>query len=139
MFKCLEKLSKEEDKYTDVFLMENYQFFWLALQNRPRPVLALQHAMDQGRDLFRNHQDMYVKWSLNYELPEVIKFWDTLEDTLKGTAAEDVQFSNGLRKTELRDLNKSYLNPKNVQKKLLSAASRLHKHLPKNQALEREV
>jgi hypothetical protein len=146
-----EKLSKEEDKYTDVFLMENYQYFWHAFSARGTPVHALQthvvlprghfskayisstrrrmtmtkkdktlvfrrqcfsgrprsctcvaspscHALgcithahprtvheksepqDQAQELFHRHQDAYVRWSLNYELPEVIKFWDLLEE-----------------------------------------------------------
>ena len=81
----------------------------------------------------------YVKWSLAYELPDAYRFWDALEEALKAVAAEDVQFTNGLRKTDLRDLGKSSLNASDIGKAFVNVAKRIRKHLPQNEGLARQV
>jgi hypothetical protein len=92
-----------------------------------------------AHESFLAHQERYVKWSMAYELPEVYKYFDALEEALKGVAVDDVQFTNGLRKTDLRDLCKNSLNQKEVGKGLLHIAKRIQKHLPHNEGLARQV
>ena len=72
-------------------------------------------------------------------MPDAYRFWDALEEALKAVAADDVQFTNGLRKTDLRDLGKSSLNPQDIGKALRNVAKRIQKHLPRNDALARQV
>jgi hypothetical protein len=141
LFRWLEASAKSDEKYTDVALMENYQFFWLAFTHRQPTIVALSHHQGIAQELYLARMEAYVKWTLTYEdvLPEAFKFFDQLEDALKSVAAEDVQFSNGLRKTDLRELCKNTLNSKYVQKAMNNAAKRVSKHLPKNEGLARQV
>lgn len=141
LFRWLEAQARADDKYTHVALMENYQYFWLAFTHRSPAVAALASHTQQAQELFLTHLEAYVKWTLVYEdvLPEAFRFWDALEEALKGVAAEDVQFSVGLRKTDLRELGKGCLAPKAVAKALNNAAKRVAKHLPRNEGLARQV
>ena len=118
--------------------MENCHYFQLVYSNRPQNVQVLAHYLNQSIDLYRLHEDNYVKWSISYEMPDVSKYWDALEEALTRVAADDVQFTQSLRKTDLRELFKNYLTFKSVEKSISNVVNRVHKHLPKNPYLEKE-
>ena len=57
---------------------------------------------------------------------------------LQTVGADDVQFTVGLRKPNLRELNQSQLPVKVVEKNIINIVARVHKHLPRNTLLEQE-
>lgn len=137
LFKWLEAVAKSDDKYTDVVMLENCHFFFVVFSARQVP--ALQQAVNQAKDKYQEHLRRYVEWSIEYEMPQFAKFFSNLTSQLKSVGADDIMFTNELSKHDLRNLIKNYLQLSKLSKSVLAMLQRIHKHLPKNSMLVREV
>lgn len=84
LFKTLEGVAKQDSKYTDVVLMENYHHFWRIFYNRRDPIpSALVQAVEKAAEEYWKHLDLYVQWNVRYELAGLTKFWDKVDAQLE--------------------------------------------------------
>ncbi len=132
LFQLLEQVARQDSKYSDVVFMENLHYFWTAFSHRAVPVPALEQSLARALEGFQTHLATYVRWSVSYEMPSVTGFWDRLDAELATTAPEDVAFTAGLSKHDLRALTNGPLVEVELAKSVAQMYARAQKHLPKN-------
>jgi hypothetical protein len=128
-FKWIESIAVQDPKYTSVVLLTNFHFFWKTLESRPRRIPSLEKYVVDAKRLFEDNLDRYAKWHLQYAMPDPVQFWDALDSHLAGkTAPQDIPFTAGLSKNDLRALLKKHLDPKDVNKIVQEMLARVQKH-----------
>ena len=60
MFRCAEHVAKQDAKYTDVVLMENFHYFYVVFVYRPQTTAVLQQYITQAGESYRTHQARHV-------------------------------------------------------------------------------
>lgn len=135
----IERMSKQDEKYTDVVMMENMHYLFSVFNFREPRLGALQSLTERAKKGYLDSRKRYVQWHLDYELAPLTKFWKRLAEELKNTSPEEIQLSPDLSKQELREVVKSFLNVKSMEKRCKLMLERLRKHLPKNKTLVAEV
>ena len=133
LFKWLEGVAKSDDKYTDVCMVENaYYFQHTFTVCFPQPIAALQLPVEKARALYELHLQRYIAWQVEYEMKDIARFWQRLEEAQKQMGVEDIQHSRDLSKHDLRAITRDKLSGKNVQRSVLEVYKRVRKHLPRN-------
>lgn len=135
----IDRVAKQDEKYADVVVMENLHYLYCVFAFREPKLGALQALTERAKKGYLDARKRYVQWHLDYEVPPLTKFWKRLGEELKTTAVDEIQLSPDLGKHELREVVKTYLNVKSVEKHAKAMLERLRKHLPKNKTLVDEV
>eukprot|EP00808_Paulinella_micropora_P007567 g7670.t1 len=137
LFNWVGSIAVQEEKYTDKVLFENHHFCWKALSEMQPAVPALQKLLDRSEQTYQDHMRRYLEWSIKYEMKEVSRFWDLLEENLKLTEAPDeIPYTEGLSKAQLRELCQVHLNTKQLNISVIKLAKRVQKHFATNPALK---
>lgn len=131
LFNWLEKSAAYDPKYTDVSLLENYHYFSTILASSNIP--CLKQYVDKARSRKRKRRKKYVRWSLAYELPQVISVMDRLEENLNNHESEEVHVY--IRKTEVNSVIENFLSEHTLKIKIDTIYKRLQKHIPTNNSL----
>jgi len=139
LFKWLDTIALQEPKYSDVVWLENYHFFYMTFKDQGGKVPSMSQAIEKAHAKYKDSMLRYVNWNISYELEDVVKFWDKLEDQLRARAPEDIPFTEGLEKSDLRVITGQKLSLKAVTKSIEGMCKRIIKHMPKNGRLVCDV
>eukprot|EP00474_Spongospora_subterranea_P010215 CRZ10673.1 hypothetical protein [Spongospora subterranea] len=128
MIAWLPQIAYQEPKYTTLVMMENSHFFWRFVSELSIPCLIPYQR--KAYDMYKEHRDLYVSWSVKYAFPKVMEYFELLENTANSLSSlQDVPFTPGLSKQDLRTLLKTYLLKKKLQKAVNAMLQRAVKHL----------
>ena len=140
LFRWLETVAKSDEKYTDVCLIENYHYFQHAFTAAfPYSIPALALPVEKAAAGYALHLSRYIAWQIEYEMKEVQRFWQRLEEAQKQMQAEDIQHSRELGKHEMRLIARDRLSSRQLTKALQEMYKRVRKHLPRNEEMAKIV
>ena len=140
LFRWLEAVAATDEKYTDVFLIENFYYFHTTFSAAfAQPIPALSVAVEKAAASYAARLQRYITWQVEYEMKEIARFWTRLEEAQKQMAPEEVQHSRDLGKHDLRAITRDKLTLKNVTRSVTEVYKRVRKHLPKNDGMARIV
>jgi len=137
LFSWLKTVSKTDEKYTNVSIVENCHYFYTVFSHTNNE--ALEQYVDRTEKMYKRHLKLYVRWSLQYEMPDLTVFWAKLFELMKKHNDPKV-IPTFLTSAKLREVVKDYLRSGHkVQKMIDNLWVRLQKHLPHNVSLQGTV
>lgn len=80
LFKWIDKTAAMDDKYTNVCLLENYNYFFYTL--RSSMLTAIQQYVKKSKYIYKKNKKKYVKWKLEYEIKDLMAMMNNLENTM---------------------------------------------------------
>jgi hypothetical protein len=129
LFKWIEGIASQDMKYQAVVMTTNYHFFWMVFTMYFPPVPAMRVHVEQAQDLYMTWQEKYIKWHLEYAMPDAVQFWDLMENQLKALSQPtDLPAMNGLSKQQLKKLCSKHLEEKPLKEHVKEMWERVIKH-----------
>uniref|UniRef100_A0A7R9UH43 Exocyst complex component Sec3 C-terminal domain-containing protein n=1 Tax=Pinguiococcus pyrenoidosus TaxID=172671 RepID=A0A7R9UH43_9STRA len=110
-------------KYKQIGLIENYTFLHRTMAQRG--LVCLNDFVAQCETRANSHAETYLNWSLNYEFPNLTKFWREVEDIVKERGMPAVMQS--VPKAKYAKMKAEH-PPEKVRNGLREVHSRLGKH-----------
>jgi hypothetical protein len=129
IFKWIEVIASHDAKYQAVVTTTNYYFFWMIFTLYFEPVFGMKTHIQQSKALFKENLAKYIKWHMEYAMPDAVQFWDLMESQLLAVSQpSDLPFTPGLSKQNLKKICTKYLDQKLLSEKIKEMWDRVLKH-----------
>lgn len=129
IFKWIEGIASQDPKYQSVVLTTNFFQFWSTFSSLEVDFPGMQDHIQHAYSYYMDHQERYIKWHIEYEMPDVIQFWDLLDNQLAAVSSSaDIPFTPCLSRQDLRLLCSRRLDLKPLTSSISNLYSRVTKH-----------
>jgi hypothetical protein len=93
------------------------------------PVSGMKSHIQQAKKLYKENLEKYIKWHMEYAMPDAVQFWDLMESQLNAVSQpSDLPFTSGLTKQNLKKICTKYLDQKLLADKVKEIWDRIIKH-----------
>lgn len=133
MFSVLDKVAQVDPKYTDIVLLENYAAFQNSLYELANVVPTLGRFYHMASDAYEQARTRYINSVINYEFEKLFQFGQKVETLLYTVQPEEIPFSYGMSKAEMRKLVKACLS--SAEKHLAAMYKRMQKQITSEELL----
>lgn len=133
MFSVLERVAQVDPKHADIVLLENYAAFQNSLYELANVVPTLGRFYHTASDTYEQARTRYINSIINYQFDKLFQFGQKVENLLYTIQPEEVPFSLGLSKMDLRKVLKTSLS--GVDKSLQAMYKRMQKQVTSDELL----
>ncbi|KAH7681533.1 Alpha-hemoglobin stabilising protein [Dioscorea alata] len=126
MFVTMEKFAQADPKYADIVLFENYAAFQNSLYDLANVVPILAKFYHQASELYEQACMRHINMVIYIHFEKLFLFARRIEECLQSSPAEEIPFTVGLSKVDLRKTLKSTFSG------LDKSANAMYKKLQKN-------
>ncbi|XP_074271072.1 exocyst complex component SEC3A isoform X2 [Silene latifolia] len=133
MFVTLEKIAQTDQRYADVFLLENYAAFQNSLYDLANVVPTLAKFYHQASESYEQACTRHISMIIYYQFERLFQFARKIEDLMYTITPEEIPFQMGLSKMDLRKVLKASLS--GVDKSIQSMYKKLQKNLTSEELL----
>ncbi|KAH9620650.1 hypothetical protein KSS87_006371 [Heliosperma pusillum] len=133
MFVTLEKIAQTDQRYADVFLLENYAAFQNSLYDLANVVPTLAKFYHQASESYEQACTRHISMIIYYQFERLFQFARKIEDLMYTITPEEIAFQMGLTKTDLRKVLKASLS--GVEKSVQAMYKKLQKNLTSEELL----
>ncbi|GAB2271876.1 Exocyst complex component S3A [Dionaea muscipula] len=133
MFATLEKIAAADQKYADIFLLENYAAFQNSLYDLANVVPTLAKFYHQASEAYEQACTRHINSIIETQFGRLIQFIIQVERYMIAIPLEDISLQNGLSKLELRKVVRATLA--GVDKSIASLYKKLQKNLTSEELL----
>jgi hypothetical protein len=125
LFQHLDACALGNPKYANVVRLENFYFFWKTIELRN--VSVLDDFTLQASAAFEACSGQYVEWLIQYQFPQLIEFFNRVEDLVSTVGARDVSYHENRKK--LDTVLRKYCEEAVLLDGLKATHTRMQKHL----------
>ncbi|MCO5609659.1 hypothetical protein L7F22_063889 [Adiantum nelumboides] len=133
MFIVLDKVAQVDPKYTDILLLENYAAFQNSLYELANVVPTLGRFYHTASDQYEQARSRYINSVINHEFEKLFQFGQKVENLLYTVQPEEVPFTYGMTKAEMRKLVKTCLS--GAEKHVSAMYKRMQKQISSEELL----
>eukprot|EP00899_Mesostigma_viride_P021438 jgi/Mesvir1/29296/Mv01559-RA.1 len=137
IFRSVDRLSNEQTKYADLFLLENYAAFMHGTGGLARKSPTLAKLQARAGEAYEAACARYIDGIIFKYLGVVLGFVAQVDEMLKGITPEEVSFQVGFSRADVRKLLKSELS--GTSKYLSKMSKKIIKHVGSDSVLQPQL
>lgn len=136
LFSWLHTISQQNEKYADIFKLQNYAFFEETLVNAQETFTSLKAFIDDAVEGRIENENKYILWMVTYEFPSLANLANRLEGV--GRRVREEELALYIRRKDVLNVVRD-LDIKKLESSVSTMRKRLEKHCDSSEDSELQL